>query len=129
VQHEHFIAIVDDDESVREAAVNLFKLMGLAAVAYGSAEEFLASGMIERTSCLVLDIHMPGRGGLMLQNHLKSSGRHVPIVFVTAFIPVAGASAPRAIASIPVAAASGPGAIASIPAAAASGRQVAINRR
>jgi FixJ family two-component response regulator len=84
VQHEHRISIVDDDESVREAAVNLFKSMGLLAVAYESAEQFLASGTIELTSCLVLDVHMPGMGGLTLQTHLKSSGRHVPIVFVTA---------------------------------------------
>ena len=85
MQHEHHISIVDDDESVREAAVNLFRSMGLPVAAYGSAEEFLGSGMIERTSCLVLDVHMPGMGGLSLQSHLESSGRHIPIVFVTAF--------------------------------------------
>jgi FixJ family two-component response regulator len=85
VQQEHHISIVDDDESVREAAVNLFRSMGLPAVAYGSAEEFLDSGMIERTSCLVLDVHMPGMSGLTLQSHLESIGRHIPIVFVTAF--------------------------------------------
>jgi FixJ family two-component response regulator len=85
VQHEHHISIVDDDESVREAAVNLFRSMGLPATAYGSAEEFLGSGMIERTSCLVLDVHMPGMGGLTLQSHLESIGRPIPIVFVTAF--------------------------------------------
>ena len=85
MQDEHHISIVDDDESVREAAVNLFRSMGLPAAAYCSAEEFLASGMIERTSCLVLDVHMPGMGGLNLQSHLESIGRHIPIVFVTAF--------------------------------------------
>lgn len=85
MQHEHLISIVDDDESVREATVNLFKSMGLPAVAYESAEQFLASGTIERTSCLVLDVQMSGMGGLTLQSHLKSSGRHVPIVFVSAF--------------------------------------------
>ena len=41
--------------------------------------------MLERTSCLVLDVHMPGMGGLDLQSHLESIGRHIPIVFVTAF--------------------------------------------
>jgi FixJ family two-component response regulator len=84
VTHPHHISIVDDDESVREAAVNLFRSMGLPAVACGSAEEFLASGLMERTSCLVLDVQMPGMGGLKLQTHLESSGRHLPIVFVTA---------------------------------------------
>jgi FixJ family two-component response regulator len=85
VQDGHHIAIVDDDQSVREAAVNLFQSMGLSAVAYCSAEEFLASGMIERTSCLVLDVQMPGMGGLDLQSHLESIGRQIPIVFVTGF--------------------------------------------
>lgn len=85
MQDEHHISIVDDDQSVREAAVNLFRSMGLPAAAYGSAEEFLASGMIERTSCLVLDVHMPGMNGLSLQSHLEATGRHIPIVFVTAF--------------------------------------------
>ena len=83
--HPHHISIVDDDESVREAAVNLFRSTGLPAVACGSAEEFLASGLMERTSCLVLDVQMPGMRGLKLQSHLESSGRHLPIVFVTAF--------------------------------------------
>jgi len=85
VQDEHHISVVDDDESVRDAAVNLFRSIGLPAAAYCSAEEFLASGMLERTSCLVLDVHMPGMGGLDLQSHLESIGRHIPIVFVTAF--------------------------------------------
>jgi FixJ family two-component response regulator len=85
VPHEHHISIVDDDESVREAAVNLFRSMGLSAAAYCSAEEFLESGMVERTSCLVLDVQMPGMGGLNLQSHLESIGRHLPIVFVTGF--------------------------------------------
>jgi FixJ family two-component response regulator len=85
VHDEHHISVVDDDASVREAAVNLFQSMGLSVAAYGSAEEFLASGMIERTSCLVLDVQMPGMGGLNLQQHLESIGRQIPIVFVTGF--------------------------------------------
>ena len=85
MQDEHHISVVDDDASVREAAVNLFQSMGLSVAAYCSAEEFLASGMIERTSCLVLDVQMPGMGGLNLQSHLESIDRHIPIVFVTGF--------------------------------------------
>jgi FixJ family two-component response regulator len=85
VQHDHHIAIVDDDESVREAAVSLFRSMGLPVLSYGSAEEFLNSDMTEHISCLVLDVHMPGMSGLSLQSYLESTGRHVPIVFVTAF--------------------------------------------
>jgi len=79
------IAVVDDDESVREAAVNLFRSMGLAAVAFASAEAFLSSGSVDETSCLVLDVQMPGMDGLRLQSHLASIGRSIPIVFVTAY--------------------------------------------
>jgi FixJ family two-component response regulator len=87
--HEHCIAIVDDDQSVREAATNLFRSMGFVAVAFASAEEFLSSDALERTSCIVLDVQMPGMGGLNLQSHLAASGRQIPIVFVTGY-PDAG---------------------------------------
>ena len=85
VTHEQHIAIVDDDESVREAATNLFRSMGFPVVAFASAEEFLRSDSVEHTSCLVLDVQMPGMGGLRLQSHLTAAGRHIPIVFVTAY--------------------------------------------
>ena len=83
--HDHLIAIVDDDKSVCDAATNLFRSTGLAAVAFASAEEFLNSGSLERTSCLVLDVQMPGMGGLKLQTQLAESGRRIPIVFVTGY--------------------------------------------
>jgi FixJ family two-component response regulator len=85
VRHEQYIAIVDDDESVREAAVSLFRSMGLEAVGFASAEEFLSSDGVERASCLVLDLQMPGMGGLRLQSHLAAMGRQIPIVFITAY--------------------------------------------
>jgi FixJ family two-component response regulator len=85
VTQEHLIAIVDDDESVRQAATSLFRSMGFTAKAFTSAEEFLSSGTLERTSCLVLDVQMPGMGGLDLQSHLTATGRHIPIVFVTGY--------------------------------------------
>jgi FixJ family two-component response regulator len=81
--HEHLIAIVDDDESVRDAAMNLFRSMRLAAVAFASAEEFLSSDVASTTSCLVLDVQMPGMSGLELQSHLAATGQRIPIVFVT----------------------------------------------
>ena len=82
---QHCIAIVDDDQSVREAATNLFRSMGFPVVAFASAEEFLDSDSVARTSCLVLDVQMPGMGGLRLQSQLASAGRHIPIVFVTGY--------------------------------------------
>lgn len=86
---EHCIAIVDDDQSVRDAVSTLFRSMGFPAMAFGSAEEFLQSGSLDNTSCIVLDVQMPGMGGLSLQRHLAASGRHIPIVFVTGY-PDAG---------------------------------------
>jgi FixJ family two-component response regulator len=77
------IAIVDDDESIRDAAVRLFRSMAFEAVAFASAEEFLQSNAVATASCLVLDVHMPGMGGLTLQRYLAASGSHIPIVFVT----------------------------------------------
>jgi FixJ family two-component response regulator len=77
------IAIVDDDESIRDAAIALFRSMAFQAVAFGSAEEFLQSNAVDTASCLVLDVHMPGMGGLSLQRYLAASGNHIPIVFMT----------------------------------------------
>ena len=76
--HEPFIAVVDDDASVREAATNLFRSMGFKVRAFASAEEFLSSGAVEDASCLVLDVQMPGMGGLSLQSHLAAAGRPYP---------------------------------------------------
>lgn len=78
------VAVVDDDESVRESLPDLLREFGFAAHAYSSAEEFLASDGIAQTKCLVLDIAMPGMGGLGLQRELKARGQKIPIVFITA---------------------------------------------
>jgi FixJ family two-component response regulator len=83
--HEQFIAIVDDDAGVRQAAANLFRSMGFPVRAFSSAEDFLNCGAVEDASCLVLDVQMPGMGGLNLQSHLAGTGRHIPIVFVTGY--------------------------------------------
>jgi FixJ family two-component response regulator len=82
---EQFIAIVDDDAGVRQSATNLFRSMGLKARAFTSAEEFLSCGAVDDVSCLVLDVQMPGMGGLDLQSHLAAIDRHIPIVFVTGY--------------------------------------------
>jgi FixJ family two-component response regulator len=79
------IVIIDDDAAVREATGSLFRSMGFTALAFSSAEEFLRSGDAERTSCLVVDVQMPGMGGLKLQSHLAAAGRRIPIVFITAY--------------------------------------------
>ena len=78
------VAVVDDDESVRESLPDLLREFGFAAHAYSSAEEFLASDRVGQTKCLVLDIAMPGMSGFALQRELKAHGRKIPIIFITA---------------------------------------------
>jgi FixJ family two-component response regulator len=78
------VSVVDDDESVRESLPDLLGEMGFTAKAFASAEEFLASGIIKQTRCLVLDITMPGMTGPDLQQELINRGLVVPIVFITA---------------------------------------------
>lgn len=82
--HSLVVAVVDDDESVRESLPDLLRTFGFSAHVYSSAEEFLASDSAARTEFLVLDIAMPGMDGLALQRELKSRGQEIPIVFITA---------------------------------------------
>ena len=78
------VSIVDDDESVRESLPDLLKEFGFAVQSFASAEEFLASGRMEETKCLVLDIAMPGMSGPELQRELTRRNQLIPIVFITA---------------------------------------------
>ncbi|HTB15720.1 MAG TPA: response regulator [Bryobacteraceae bacterium] len=76
--------MVDDDESVRESLPDLLREFGFTARSFSSAEEFLASGYVGQTNCLILDIGMPGMSGPELQRELERRGQHIPIVFITA---------------------------------------------
>lgn len=78
------VSVVDDDESVRESLPDLLRELGFAVRAFASAEEFLASDCVCRTSCLVLDIAMPGMNGPELQRELTRRRQEIPIVFITA---------------------------------------------
>ena len=79
------IAIVDDDDVVREAMKSLMRSLGYNASTFGSAEEFLNSEQISRTSCLITDLHMPGLSGLDLQDRLIAEGYRFPIIFLTGY--------------------------------------------
>lgn len=82
---EHpLVSVVDDDESVRESLPDLLREFGFAAKAFSSAKEFLSSDGVVQTKCLILDVAMPEMSGLELQQELKSRGRSIPIVFITA---------------------------------------------
>ncbi len=78
------VAVVDDDESVRESLPDLLGEFGFAASTFSSAEQFLASDCVDQTRCLILDIAMPGMSGPDLQRELKLRGWKIPIIFITA---------------------------------------------
>jgi FixJ family two-component response regulator len=79
------IAIVDDDEAVREATKALVRSVGYNALTFGSADEFLKSEQIHDTSCLITDLQMPGMSGVDLQDHLIARGHRIPIIFITGY--------------------------------------------
>jgi FixJ family two-component response regulator len=78
------VSVVDDDESVRESLPDLLGEFGFAVETFASAEDFLASGRITETRCLILDVAMPGMSGPDLQRELVQRQHTVPIVFITA---------------------------------------------
>ena len=78
------VSVVDDDESVRESLPDFLRQFGFAAEAFPSAEAFLASDVVGTTSCLLLDIAMPGMSGPELQEELIRRLLTIPIVFITA---------------------------------------------
>jgi FixJ family two-component response regulator len=80
------VSVVDDDESVRESLPDLLKDVGFAVQAFSSAQEFLASGYVDQTRCLILDVAMPGMSGPDLQRELKLRRQDIPVVFITAQI-------------------------------------------
>lgn len=83
-QNTKFIAIVDDDQSVQSALQDLMEADGLSARCFGSAEQFLESGLHRKAACLIVDIRMPGMSGLELQARLKADRSNTPIIFITA---------------------------------------------
>jgi two-component system response regulator FixJ len=77
------IAIVDDDEAVRDALLNLLQVEGLCAQGYASAGAFLIDFASATFDCLITDVRMPGMGGLELQCCLREMGSNIPVIFVT----------------------------------------------
>ena len=78
------ISVVDDDPSVVEGVVSLMESVGYAAVGFLSAEDFLSSAQLGRTACVIVDVRMPGIGGLELQRRLAAAADQTPIIFITA---------------------------------------------
>jgi FixJ family two-component response regulator len=77
------IAVIDDDLRVLESLVNLLASFGYKAESYKSAEQFLTSGTLSRTSCIVTDVEMRQMSGLGLLQYLKNSNSTVPVIIIT----------------------------------------------
>ena len=77
------VYVIDDDASFRKAVSRLLRAAGLAVETLASAEEFLERPVVDRPSCLVLDVRMPGSSGMDLQSALQEARRDIPIVFMT----------------------------------------------
>ena len=78
------VAIVDDDELFRRSIERLVRSAGFKVEVFGSAEEFLERGDMDRTACAILDMKLPGMSGLDLQQRLIATPTPIPIVFVSA---------------------------------------------
>ncbi len=83
IAEEPIIFVVDDDESVREALRRLFRSVGLRVEMFGSAAQLLQTELPDLTSCLVLDVRLPGVSGLDFQAELAKANIHIPIIFMT----------------------------------------------
>lgn len=83
MNHELTVFVVDDDPNVREALALVMKSVGLAVESYVSAEDFLRAYDPRRPGCLVLDVRMPGMGGLALQELIAARRIDLPIIFIT----------------------------------------------
>ena len=80
--NQAMVAIVDDDQSFREALESLLVLIGLRTAIFASARDFLDSPQLPTVSCAILDVSMPGMDGLEVQRHLVAT-HPIPIIFIT----------------------------------------------
>ncbi len=79
------VYVVDDDESIRESLVDLFRSIQMDAVSFATTAAFLDTADLRRPGCILLDVRLPGLSGLDFQLHLERIGSRMPIVFMTGF--------------------------------------------
>src|SRR5580692_9354668 len=84
VKRTNLVAVVDDDDLLRDALRRLLKSSGLGAISFESAEDLLNSGRLSEIACLIADVRMPGMSGLDLQAKLKAERCRLPMIFITA---------------------------------------------
>ena len=82
-EEQPVVFVIDDDELVRDALERLLRSVGLQATLFASTREFLQSARPDVPGCLVLDVRLPGMGGLDFQRELAKSSIHLPIIFIT----------------------------------------------
>jgi FixJ family two-component response regulator len=80
------MAIVDDDDALRNSLDNLIRSVGFRAQGFSSAEAFLRSNHMHETACLILDIRMAGMNGLELQRQIVAANWQIPIIFITSHV-------------------------------------------
>jgi FixJ family two-component response regulator len=80
-----FVAVVDDDRSVRDSVSRLLRSAGLRPQPYESAEQFLGESDIEAVGCIVIDIQMPGMRGLELQQLCAEKRPLLPVIMMSAY--------------------------------------------
>lgn len=83
-QQNLLVAAVDDDRRVRESIQSVLESAGYDAAMFGSAEEFLDSGVLPQATCVIADVRLPGLNGLELQRRIRRERVQVPVIFITA---------------------------------------------
>jgi FixJ family two-component response regulator len=78
------VAAVDDDRRVRESIQSVLESAGYEAAMFGSAEEFLDSGVLPQATCVIADVRLPGLNGLELQRRIRQERAQLPVIFITA---------------------------------------------
>lgn len=79
-----WVAVVDDDASIRQALTRVLAVSGIRARTFSSAEQYLSESGPDEPSCLILDVHLPGRTGFELRDELEARGSAPPIIFMSA---------------------------------------------
>lgn len=80
------IAIVDDDDALRDSLDDLLQSVGFWTHGFASAEAFLQSPQVHETACLLLDVRLPGMNGLALQRQMIAANWPIPIIFITSHV-------------------------------------------
>jgi FixJ family two-component response regulator len=79
------VYVVDDDSDVRDGLKQLLESVGLTCITFSSAAEFLLNKRIADANCLILDVRLPGIGGLDFQTELAKARINIPIIFITGY--------------------------------------------